>query len=435
MVKRFSVALVLLVLGFGLSRLTFSRQPAAAVDPATAPLLNTLYAAPVERVETHVLERGQTLSDVLERAAFSGSELAQLLLDVRQYLNPRRLARGVEISVRRWTTDDSPRAVDVRINRDTTVRLVRHRIGWKGDIMLTPVELDTLEAVGVIEAGRTLYDAVVSDDGSPLTPAERVKLVYALAEVYEYKLDFTRDIQPGDAYRMVYEREVRPDGTARSRRILVSELLSGGRTYQAVWFNADEEVRGYYDEEGRPLRTGFSRYPVAYPRITSNFSSNRYHPILGRRRAHLGTDFGARHGTQVHATADGTVVAAGRNGGYGNLIRIRHRGGYETRYAHLSRFARGIRSGARVKQKQVIGYVGATGLATGPHLHYELRRDGRAINARTAELPDAPPLPSVHLEPFKRLARDRFALLEDRTAAPFAARLASSRAPARADDL
>lgn len=435
MAKRYVLALALLALGSSLGGLTVWRPSGEGVDPSTAPLLTTLYAAPVERVETHVLERGQTLSDVLERAAFSGSELAQLLLDVRQYLNPRRLARGVEITVRRWTTDDSPRAIDVRVNRDTTVRLVRHEIGWTGDIMLTPVELDTLQAVGVIEAGRTLYDAVVSDDASPLTSAERIKLVYSLAEIYEYKLDFTRDIQPGDAYRLVYEREARPDGTARSRRILVSELISAGRTYQAVWFDADEDVRGYYDDEGRPLRTGFSRYPVAYPRITSNFSANRYHPILKRRRAHLGTDFGARHGTEVYATADGTVVAAGRNGGYGNLIRVRHRGGYETRYAHLSRFARGVRSGARVRQKQVIGYVGATGLATASHLHYELRKDGRAINARTANLPDSPPLADNYLEPFMLIARDRLVLLEDRTATQFAARLASAQPRARADEL
>lgn len=421
MVKRYVVALAILMLGLSLGGLTVWRPRPESVDPTATPLLTALYAAPVERVETHVLERGQTLSDVLERAAFSGSELAVLLLDVRQHLDPRRLARGVQITVRRWTADDSPRAIDVRVNPDTIVRLTRHEIGWTGGVVLTPVELDTLDALGVIEAGRTLYDAVLADDRSPLTPAERVKLVYALAEIYEFKLDFTRDIQPGDAYRLVFEREARPDGTARSRRILVAELVSAGRTYDAVWFDANEEVRGYYDKEGRPLRTGFSRYPVAYPRITSNFSSNRYHPILRLRRAHTGTDFGARQGTEVYATADGTVIAAARSGGYGNLIRVRHRSGYETRYAHLSRFARGIRPGARVSQKQVIGYVGATGLATAPHLHYELRKAGRAINARTAKLPDAPPLPDSHLDPFRRLARDRFALLEGRTATRFAA--------------
>lgn len=430
MATRYAVALTLLALAVSVGGLTVWPQR-AAVDPATTPTLSALYAAPVERVETHVLERGETLSGVLARAAISGSDLAELLLDLRQYMNPRRLARGAEITVRRWTTNDSPRAIEVRVNRDTTVRLVRHEIGWSGDFMLTPVVVDTLHATGMIEAGRTLYDALVYDDRSTLTPAERVRLVYALAEVYEYKVDFTREIQPGDTYRLVYEREARPDGTARSRRILASELSNGGRVYSAVWFEPDDDVRGFYDLEGRPLRTGFSRYPVAYPRITSNFASNRYHPILGVHRAHLGTDFGAPHGTEVYSTADGTVVSAARSGGYGNLIRIRHMSGYETRYAHLSRFASGIRSGAKVRQKQLIGYVGATGLATGPHLHYELRKDGRAINTRTANLPDAPPLPGNYRSAFDVLATERLALLETRTSVPLAARGAR----ADADDL
>jgi murein DD-endopeptidase MepM/ murein hydrolase activator NlpD len=427
----YRVLALLVIVALSLGGMSMWRPGPIAPDVNTAPTLGALYAAPVERVETHVLKSGETLSGVLARAAITGSDLADLLLGLREHLNPRRLANGSEITVRRWMRDDSPRVIEVRVNADTTVRLARDEIGWAGSLMLTPVHVDTVYAAGRIDAGRTLYEAMVYDEESNLPPKERIQLVYALAEIYEYKLDFTREIQPGDSYRLVYEREARPDGSARGRRILASEIVNAGRTYSGVWFN-DTDVRGYYDPEGRPLRAGFSRYPVDFPRITSNFSTSRYHPVLGINRAHLGTDFGASHGTPVQSTADGTVVFAGKSGGYGNLVRIRHMSGYETRYAHLSRFGAGIRTGAKVRQKQVIGYVGATGLATAPHLHYELRKEGRAINVRTASLPDAPPMPKEYRDRFVGVASTRFALLEDVTQRYLASRASSQ--PKYADE-
>lgn len=391
--------------------LTWFQPGAQAADPAKAPTLEAMYAAPVETVETHVLSRGETLSDVLMRAAFTGGELAEVLLNLREHVNPRRLADGVEITIRRWSRNEEPRTVEVRVNADSTVRLVRQDYGWNGRIVETPVVLDTVYVAGEIEKGRTLYEALVYDEDSSLLPAERVRLVHHLAEVYEFKLDFTREIQPGDTYRLVYERERRPDGSARSRRILVSELMNQNIQYSAIWFDAGTDARGYYDAEGKPLRTGFSRYPVAFPRITSRFNPNRYHPILKTTRAHTGTDFGASTGTPVRATADGTIVFAGTSGGYGRLIRIQHSNGYETRYAHLSRYGKGIRSGIKVKQGQEIGYVGSSGLATAPHLHYELRRGGAAMDAMRARLPDAPPLGPTHLPQFLALADVRHQLL------------------------
>lgn len=187
--------------------------------------------------------------------------------------------------------------------------------------------------------------------------------------------------------------------------------MTRGVSYPAVWFDSPGH-RGYFDREARSLATGFSKYPVALPRITSNFNPNRYHPILGTYRAHQGTDFGAATGTPVQATADGVVTFAGSNGGYGNMVEIRHVNGYTTRYAHLSRFASGVRSGTRVSQKQVIGYVGATGLATAPHLHYELRRNGQAINAMTAKLPEAPALTGRARDQFMAVAEVRLSLLD-----------------------
>jgi murein DD-endopeptidase MepM/ murein hydrolase activator NlpD len=387
----------------------------AGVGVANAPTLSALYAAPVERIETHVLGSGETLSGVFSRASISGQDFADLLLGMREFMNPRRLSDGVEITIRRWTHDDSPRAVEVRVNPDSTIRLTHSHYGWSGALALTPVVADTVYTAGSIEQGRNLYQALVYDEASDLPAEERVQLVYALAEIYEFKLDFTREIQPGDSYRLVYEREARPDGSARSRRILAAEMVSQGHAYPAVWFAAGPDKAGYYDREGRPLASGFSRYPVQY-RITSSFNPRRYHPVLGINRPHYGTDFGAPLGTDVRPTADGTVIFAGWSNGYGNLVKIKHPNGYETRYAHLKSIARGVRSGVHVRQKQtILGYVGSTGLATAPHLHYELRKGGVAIDVRTAKLPDAPPIAPGYRTDFLRLAGERVALLDAHT--------------------
>ena len=386
----------------------------AAPDPETAPVLAAVRAAPLEAIETHTLERGETLTGVLAAASIGGADLAELLLGVREYVSPRRLVSGTEITVRRWASSGAMRGVELRVNADTTLRLMRDDYGWDGRLVLTPIVFDTVFTGGEIQPGQTLYEAVVLNAEGDIPVGDRISLVYRLAELFEYKIDFNREIQVGDAFRLVYEREARPDGTARAQRIMVAEIMNQGKRYDAVHFAKGPDQSGYYDREGRPLTAGFSRYPVAY-RITSSFSTRRFHPVLGIYRAHLGTDFGAPAGAPVQATADGTVKSAGWSNSYGNLITIRHANGFETRYAHLSRFAKGIRAGAKISQKQVIGYVGKTGLATGPHLHYELRKGGTAINARTARLPDAPPIAPEYREEFQRIASNRFTLLDVET--------------------
>src|SRR5690606_13603483 len=287
-------------------------------------------------------------------------------LGLREHMDPRRLPVGSEVTVRRWSRDDQPRAVDVRLDADRTVRLMKADPGWDGRIMLTPTKIDTLYAAGIIESGRSsLYETVVFDPRSKLRPADRPQLVVELAGIYEYKLEFSREIQVGDSYRVAYERESRPDGSARSIRILAAEIVSRGQSYPAILFDEDEDSEGYYDVEARPLRNGFSKYPVDYARITSAYNPRRYHPVLGVYRAHQGTDFGGGTGTPVKVTANGTVTFAGTNGGYGRMIEVRHINGYTTRHAHMSRFAAGHPVRAPGPQKDVTGYIGAAGLAQG----------------------------------------------------------------------
>ena len=401
-------------------------QPGSpVVDPAGAPTLAPVIVPPLEKAETHVIARGETLSGILARASVMGADLAEVLLVSREHVNPRRITQGAEVTVRRWTTDNTPRAIEMRINADTTVVIARNEVGWTSTLRLTPVHVDTVYVAGQIDAGTTLYESLVLDETINLPAAERVQLASELGSIYAYTIDFSREIQPGDSYQIAYEREARPDGTARSRRILIGEVLNQGKSYSAIHFKHGS-IEGYYGPDGKSLRLGFRRNPLDFMRVTSTFAAKRYHPILGMYRAHLGTDYGAAHGTPVYAVADGTIASAGRDGGYGNVVTIRHHSGYSSRYAHLSRFGSGVRAGKRVKQNQVIGYVGATGLATGPHLHYELRLNGRAVNSRTVKLPGGPPMPAAYRTAFKELASERVALLERAVTQPRLAKVRSN---------
>ncbi len=393
------------------------RDGKPVTDPAHAPILPIVQVAPVENIETHIIQRGETLSGVLSRASVVGQDLADALLALREHQNPRRLTEGAEITVHRWSATGAPRSVELRLNADSTVVLAKEDMGWTGRLILTPVVVDTVYVAGRIEAGKTLYESLVLDETLNLPAAERVQLVDALADIYAYTIDFSREIHPGDTYELAYEREARPDGTARSRRILIGDVVTQGKHVSAVWFHKGS-IEGYYSKDGESLRKGFRRAPLQFARITSNFDWHRYHPILGMYRAHLGTDYGAAPGTPVYAVADGVIASAGRDGGYGNVVMIKHHSGYSTRYAHLRGFAKGMRSGKRVKQDDIIGYVGTTGLSTGPHLHFELRHNGQATNWRKAKLPGAPPIPREYRSAFGALVTERVALLEQAVNAP-----------------
>ncbi|MGQ0813337.1 MAG: M23 family metallopeptidase [Gemmatimonadota bacterium] len=397
------------------------RESRSVTTQANAPLLQPVQVAPIELIETHVMRRGETLSGVLTRLSVIGQDLADALLVVREHQDPRRMTDGAEVTVHRWSANGQPRSVQLRINADTTVVLDRSEFGWHANLVLTPVVVDTVYVAGSIDAGTTLYTSLVLDESINLPAAERVQLASALGGIYAYTIDFSREIQPGDSYQIAYEREARPDGTARSRRILISEVVNQGKHISAVFFSRGS-VEGYYTKDGQSLRQAFRRSPLEFTRVTSSFNWKRYHPILGIYRAHLGTDYGAGYGTPVHAVADGTVANASRDRGYGNVVTLRHFNDYSSKYAHLRGFAKGITPGRRVKQNQVIGYVGSTGLATGPHLHFELRQNGRPVDSRKVKLPGAPPIPAEYRPEFKRLVNDRLALLEQATSTRLASR-------------
>jgi murein DD-endopeptidase MepM/ murein hydrolase activator NlpD len=221
-----------------------------------------------------------------------------------------------------------------------------------------------------------------------------------LVQIFGWDIDFALDIRRGDRFSVIYEAFYRGDERIATGAILAAEFVNRGKRIRALRFSADARS-GYYTPEGVPLRKAFLRTPVKYARISSGFAQRRWHPLLHRFRAHKGVDYAAPAGTPVRATGDGKVGFVGRKGGYGKVAILNHGARYRTLYAHLARFARGLRSGSRVEQGQIIGYIGQTGLATGPHLHYEFRIDGVHRDPLRVELPAAPTLPAAQLAEFR----------------------------------
>jgi murein DD-endopeptidase MepM/ murein hydrolase activator NlpD len=237
---------------------------------------------------------------------------------------------------------------------------------------------------------------------------ERDQLALDLADIFAWDVDFNSEIQRGDSFRVAVETLSLDGRLVRYGRILAAEFVRGDRVLRAVRFEA-ERGPGYYAPDGTPLRKAFLRSPLRFTRISSGFSRSRLHPILARRRAHLGIDYAAPVGTPVHASADGVVVSAGWQGGYGKAVRLRHANGYETLYGHLSRIA--VPAGQRVAQGDRVGSVGQTGLATGPHLDYRMTRGGAFVNPLTAQVPAAEPLAAAERPAFERESGKALALL------------------------
>lgn len=380
----------------------------------TPSLLPAAYAHPAELAFEDTLRRGETLSELLHRSQLAEAEASTLLAALIEHQDPRRLRPGSVISYRKSVAGGGLRAMELRLDADRTLSLRRADNGWKGSIEEVPVHADTAVLAGTVES--SLYAALVNAGGSGVPAREREWIVDIVADrVFAWQVDFSRDLRAGDRFRILYERMVRPNGTARSGRVLGVEFSINGRDYEGFFFATPDGTEDYYDANGESLRRAFLRAPLEYRRISSAFSTGRFHPILKRTRPHHGIDYAASSGTPIRAVGDGVVRRAGDAGGYGNLIEIRHQRGYSTRYAHMKRFARGIRSGVRVKQGQVIGYVGMTGLATGPHLHYEFRKNGSPVNPKTIEQITGDPVPERYRAQFASLVDTHLAVMDART--------------------
>ncbi|MEE9422383.1 MAG: peptidoglycan DD-metalloendopeptidase family protein [Gammaproteobacteria bacterium] len=238
------------------------------------------------------------------------------------------------------------------------------------------------------------------------------KVTMELANIFGWDIDFALDIRSGDTFAVVYEELFLNGEMIGPGNIIAAEFTNRGKTHQALRFADAKGDVDYYAPNGRSMRKAFIRTPVSFSRISSKFNMGRKHPILNRIRAHKGVDYAAPRGTPVKSAGNGKIVHRARKGGYGKTVVIKHGTKYSTLYAHLSRYQRGLKQGSRVRQGQIIGYVGSTGLATGPHLHYEFRLNGKHRNPLTVKLPSASPLPKKYRDDFKQVTESSLALLQ-----------------------
>ena len=352
--------------------------------------------------EADTLLAGETVGELLESRGITGLDLGGL--GSRLGLDPRRARAGLVFNFRRSLDDSLPASVTVRTAPDRRVRFIRTAGTWSGEAEAIRWWPQVTRVEGPIASSLyTGLDGAIADE---LLPAgERTRLAWDLADVFAWQVDFSRDVRDGDHFEVLLERRVSEEGEVRFGRVLAADLRVGGKDLTAFRYASADGREAFYDAEGRSLRRAFLQAPVAFRRISSRPGLRR-HPILGTVRRHAGTDYAAASGTPVMAAGNGVVLRAGWSGGYGNLVELRHANGITTRYGHLRGLARGVRSGTRVTQGEVIGYVGSTGLSTAPHLHYEFRVGGVPRDPRRMDLGGGDPIPARERPGFAT-ARDR----------------------------
>ena len=323
--------------------------------------------------------------------------ILELSRSLKRLVNLRRVMPGGKYA---FSCDSTGAIVWFRYMPDLETEIVAERRGGKLEVTRRKLPLERVERSLAGAIGSSLYDAVLEAGGTP-------RLVWKFADIFQWEIDFHTEPRSGDRFAVVWEEYRRDGRTVREGRILAAAYIGKVGEFWAVYYRDPRGHEDYYDLKGRSLRKAFLRSPLKYRRISSRFSRRRLHPILRRYMPHWGVDYAAPPGTPVHATADGVVLFRGYKGPNGNMVILGHRNGYRTYYLHLSRFARGIRRGRRVEQGQVIGYVGATGLATGPHLDYRVRRGRKFLNPLKLEASRAPSVPKRYLREFQAV-RDRY---------------------------
>ena len=363
--------------------LCLAHVPARATPPEPSAPTEATDSTPAERVL--VVRRGDTLAGLLGSAGIDAAAAHAAVAALATLYRPSALRPGDEVAIR-LSAGESPELLEIEVEPQPgrTVRALRQPDGtWRAAETIAPRSRFLVRAEGTVDGG--LFPAMTKAGIPP-------GLALSLIRILGHQVDFQRDLQPGDRFSILFDRYRDSDGDILGHgQVLQATLTLSGRTL-AVWRHKDRGGSAdWYDSDGRTLRRSFLRTPLDGARVSSGFGM-RSHPVLGFNRMHQGIDFAAPTGTPVYAAADGIVVTAKREGGYGLMVRLRHAGGTETRYAHLSRFGRGMTAGRRVRQGDVIGAVGSTGMSTGPHLHYEVIAQGRAVN------------PARHVQPATRLA-------------------------------
>lgn len=391
---------------------------------SNAPRADILLPRDTETIEARIA-RNATLDSVFREASLRAEVVVAAIDAIRGAFPPHQLLRAEQPYRLVRTLDGLLRRFDYQIDADRFLSVSCPDIGQPERFDVHVIAYQKRTDLGALHAD-------IDADHPSLVAAidaagENVQLAIALAEIFGGEVDFQSDLQPGDSVELLYEKIYREGEFAGYGNVVAARLLNEGRDLQAYRFMQDGKA-GYYDESGRSLRRFFLKSPLKFEvRVTSGFSYRRLHPVFRQYRAHLGVDYGAPVGASVQAVASGSVLSAGYNGGAGLMVHLRHSNGYESMYLHLSRLGKGVHRGARVQQGQIIGRVGASGTATGPHLDYRLRRNGAYLNPLTVHrrLPPG--------EPVRASARAGFDAERERLAQQMSTTLRASATGGRRD--
>jgi murein DD-endopeptidase MepM/ murein hydrolase activator NlpD len=404
--------------------LSATPKSAAAVPASIAATMMAQQVGVASTIEV-IVGRNDTLDAIFRRMSLAKSDLAAIrnLPGIRQSIDFLKPGDAIRLTRR---NDGAIKELSRKVSETQTLQVVRGDDGFAAKLVSNPVQTRIRTASAAIDS--SLFQAAETADISD-------SIALKLANVFAWDIDFVLDIRAGDRFTAVYEQIYQDGKYLHDGEVLAAEFVNAGKVYRAVRYTAENGAVGYYSPDGRPLRKAFLRAPVDFTRVSSGFNAARLHPILNTIRGHMGTDYAAPTGTPVHAAGDGRISFAGIRGGYGKAIVLAHSNSVSTLYGHMSRFAKNLRVGSRVSQGEVIGYVGMTGLATGPHLHYEYLMDGVHKNPQTVRLPGAEPLRTDSLLKFREAAAPLLGSLDPPTikapaAAPVAAAPQNAAAPA-----
>ncbi len=357
---------------------------------------------PAGRWHTATVKPGDNLSLIFKRHRLSARQLQDILALGDDVKALTRIYPGDELSLH-IDEDRRLRKLVYDFSDVKTLEITRSGETFVPRIIEHQPDVRRAHASGVINDSLflTAQRAGLSDN-----------ITMELAAIFGWDIDFSLDIREGDRFTVIYEELFLHGEKLKDGKILAAEFVNRGKTYRAIRYTDASGRTDYYSPDGKSMRKEFLRSPVDFTRVSSRFNLKRKHPVLNKIRAHKGVDYAAPRGTPVRATGDGKIAFRGRKGGYGKAVIIEHGSRYSTLYAHMNNFARGAGSGKRVRQGQIIGYVGSTGLATGPHLHYEFRVNGVHRNPLTVKLPDASPLPRTYMSDFSAKAAPFLAQLD-----------------------
>ena len=394
---------IMAAFGIAPDTITDTIERTSVVEQITLPALPSASDATESYWREARIERGDTIASILQRLQIDDASAGQVLQRTSEARLLYRLIPGRTI---RAHTTAAGQLLALRYLNGTQLL----KIDREGDALVVSEGAAEVETRLHMRSGEIRSSLFAATDAAGMSDAVAVQI----AEVFSTDIDFHRDLRKGDRFAAVYEVQYHQGELVKTGRLLSAEFVNNGKTFQAVWFQNPDGEGGYYTPDGKNIRKAFLRSPLEFSRISSGFTISRFHPVLQTWRAHKGVDYAAPTGTRVRATGDGIIEFVGRQGGYGNLVVLRHQSKYTTWYGHLSGFAPGMQKGKRIVQGDVIGFVGSTGIATGPHLHYEFRTNDVHQDPLRVAMPPAPPLAPQHRAAFDENARplaERLALV------------------------